>query len=72
MEAEGHDGNGMVSGYYPGFGSSGGGKVAAVGGGTWLENIFGTKAPGYTSYGCEGSRWSAYRISYLYIVLANG
>ena len=34
MEAEGHDGNAMVSGYYPGFGSSGGGKVAAVGGGT--------------------------------------
>ena len=32
MEAQGHDGNAMVSGYYPGFGSSGGGKVAAVGG----------------------------------------
>ena len=32
MEAQGHDGNAMVSGYFPGFGSSGGEKVVAVGG----------------------------------------
>ena len=32
MEVQGHDGNATVSGYHPGFGSSGGGKVAAAGG----------------------------------------
>ena len=31
MEAQGHDGNAMVSGCHLGFGSSSGGKVAAAG-----------------------------------------
>ena len=32
MEAQGHDGNAMVLRYHQGFGSSGGGNIAAAGG----------------------------------------
>ena len=54
MEAQGPDGNAMVSRYCPGFGSSGGRKVAAAGGITGKD--FFTQAPGYTSNGYGGSR----------------
>ena len=53
MEAQGHDGDAMVSGCCPGFGSSDGGKAVAVGGVT--GNIFGTQAPGHTVHGHGGS-----------------
>ena len=71
MEAQGHDGNAMVSGCCLGFRSSDRGKVAAEWG-LSLENIFGTQVPAYILHGYEGSRWTAYRIGYLYIVLADG
>ena len=57
----------MVSGYCPGFGSSGGGKVVAAGGITGKHFWH----PGYMSHGYEGSRSSVYRIGYLYIVQAD-
>ena len=39
MEARGHGDDDMVSGCHLGFGSSGGGKAAAVGAGAWLETF---------------------------------
>ena len=70
MEARGHGDDDMVSGCRPGFGSSGGGKAVAVGG--VAGNIFGAQAPGHTAHGHGGSGCLAYRIGYLYIVLAVG
>ena len=53
MEAQGHDGNAMVSGCHLGFGSSGGEKVVAVADIT--EKHFWHQDPGYTSPDQKGS-----------------
>ena len=51
---QGHGGTALVSEHRPGFGSSGGGKVAALGGITGKH--FWHQDPGYTFHGYEGSR----------------